>query len=216
MSELKMSWENSVLTAEEKLEKISKVESIYRMFLLELGLDVDNDENLKGTPHRVAKMYVNELMHGNNDPLPKMTSFKTTKMELDENNLEPVLIGPCEVKSLCSHHFMPFIGHAFVEIIQGSSIIGISKIPRLVKWISRRPHLQEKLTDMIVEELIKIVPDIKGIAVYVKAQHTCMSFRGVESSADMVTTASYGIYKKEPTRFNEFRNACERKLITRI
>ena len=140
----------------------------YKEFLEILKFDVDTDQQLQGTPERVARMYVNELFTGCYTEEPKITAFDNTK-EYDEM----VFLGPISIKSTCSHHIIPFLGEAYIAYIPDRKVVGISKLSRIVKWFMRRPQIQEELTKQIAEYLEKTL-EPKGVAVYIKAQHLCM------------------------------------------
>ena len=205
------SWETLPLPPEELEKKREKLERLFEEFLTILGYDWKNDPNMVETPKRLAKMVL-ELVEGNFTPMPEITVFDLTKME-DSEIVErvPVFVGPIEIKSLCSHHFLPIIGNVYFEYIPESKVLGLSKIPRVIKWLARRPIIQELFTKQIVKTFIDLLPDVKGIAVYVKAKHMCMTVRGVnESNAYMVTEAFYGLYEEnEELRANFLRKIKE-------
>jgi len=163
------------------------------------------------TPKRIAKMFL-EFTEGNFTPMPSITVFDLSEMERDGvvGNI-PVFVGPIEIKSLCSHHFLPIIGNVYFEYIPESKVLGLSKIPRIIKWLARRPIIQELFTRQVVKTFLEILNEVKGIAVYVKAKHMCMTVRGVnESNAYMVTEAFYGLYEEnEELRANFLRKIKE-------
>jgi len=160
------------------------------------------------TPRRMAKMLL-EFTEGNFTPMPPITVFDLR--EMGENGDIPVFVGPIEIKSLCSHHFLPIVGNVYFEYIPQSKVLGLSKIPRIIKWLARRPIIQELFTRQIVQTFLNLLSDVKGIAVYVKAKHMCMSVRGVnESNAYMVTEDFYGLYREsEELRANFLRKIKE-------
>ena len=146
-----------------------------------------NDPQIMDTPERMAKMYVNELLAGCYTPAPKMTKFPGKK-ELKQNL---VFLGPIEVKSLCSHHFLPFIGNAYIAYQPGSTVVGISKLSRAVHWFMRRPQIQEDFTYQLCEFLQKEL-GTEMIIVHVEASHLCMTIRGVnEPLGSTMTTTAY-------------------------
>ena len=199
------------LPPEELEKKREKLERLFEEFLTILGYDWKNDPNMVETPKRLAKMVL-ELVEGNFTPMPEITVFDLTRMEAGEVvERVPVFVGPIEIKSLCSHHFLPIIGNVYFEYIPESKVLGLSKIPRVIKWLARRPIIQELFTKQIVKTFIDLLPDVKGIAVYVKAKHMCMTVRGVnESNAYMVTEAFYGLYEEnEELRANFLRKIKE-------
>ena len=207
MKKLIKSWENIVLSKDEIERRREKLRKLFGEFLTTLGYDWKNDPNMVETPERLAKMWL-ELTEGNYTPIPDITIFDLGDMERDELvEYIPIFVGPIEIKSLCSHHFLPIVGNVFFEYIPESKVLGLSKIPRVIKWLARRPMIQELYTKQIVKTFLKLIPDIKGIAVYVKAKHMCMTVRGVnESNAYMVTEAFFGLYEEnEELRSNFLR-----------
>lgn len=211
MEKLIKSWENTVLTEEKIEKKKEKLEKLFEEFLTTLGFDWKKDPNMIETPKRLAKMWL-ELTEGNFTPMPEITVFDLEQMERDELvEFIPIFVGPIEIKSLCSHHFLPIVGNVYFEYIPENKVLGLSKIPRIVKWLARRPIIQELYTKQIIKTFLKLIPDIKGIAVYVKAKHMCMTVRGVnESNAYMVTEAFYGLYEEnEELRSNFLRKIKE-------
>ena len=153
------------------------------------------DQNLIDTPKRIAKMYVEELLSGCYTEEPNITVFENTKKI---NSM--IVLGPIRVNSLCSHHFVPFIGDAYVGYVPNEHITGISKLARIVDWFSRRPQIQEELTEQIanyVEEKLQPL----GVGVYIRAQHGCMQIRGImEPNAWMITTDLKGCFIEQKVR----------------
>ena len=207
MEKLIRSWENLPLKPKELEERKEKLERLFEEFLTTLGFDWKRDPNMVETPKRLAKMFL-ELTEGNFTPMPEITTFDLTEME-EEELVEkiPVFVGPIEIKSLCSHHFLPIVGNVYFEYIPDKKVLGLSKIPRVIKWLARRPIIQELYTKQVVKTFLDLLPDVKGIAVYVKAKHMCMTVRGVnESNAYMITEAFYGLYEEnEELRANFLR-----------
>ncbi|RTZ60907.1 MAG: hypothetical protein DSZ31_01205 [Gammaproteobacteria bacterium] len=205
------SWENLPLPPEELERKKEKLQKLFAEVLTTLGFDWKNDPNMVDTPKRIAKMFL-EFTEGNFTPMPSITVFDLSEMERDGvvGNI-PVFVGPIEIKSLCSHHFLPIIGNVYFEYIPESKVLGLSKIPRIIKWLARRPIIQELFTRQVVKTFLEILNEVKGIAVYVKAKHMCMTVRGVnESNAYMVTEAFYGLYEEnEELRANFLRKIKE-------
>ncbi len=211
MEKLIKSWENLPLTKEELERRREKLERLFEEFLTTLGFDWKNDPNMVDTPRRVAKMFL-EFTEGNFTPMPPVTVFDLSSMEVDEVvEKVPVFVGPIEIKSLCSHHFLPIIGNVYFEYIPEDKVLGLSKIPRIIKWLARRPIIQELFTKQVVKTFLDLLPTVKGIAIYVKAKHMCMTVRGVnESNAYMVTEAFYGLYEEsEDLRANFLRKIKE-------
>ena len=170
------------------LDDNSKIELIQRHFaeiMNILGLDL-SDDSLKGTPKRVAKMFVKEVF-GGLDPKnkPKVTLFKN-KFKYSQMLVEKDI----KVKSYCEHHFVPIIGKAHVAYISNGDIIGLSKINRIVEYYSRRPQVQERLTEQIADELKKVL-GTNDVAVVIEASHMCVVVRGVEDEQSTTTTSSF-------------------------
>ena len=170
------------------LDENSKIELIQRHFeeiMNILGLDL-SDDSLKGTPKRVAKMYVKEVFSGLNPRnKPKVTLFKN-KFRYSQMLVEKDI----KVKSYCEHHFVPIIGKAHVAYISNGDIIGLSKINRIVEYYSRRPQVQERLTEQIADELKKVL-GTNDVAVVIEASHMCVVVRGVEDEQSTTTTSSF-------------------------
>jgi GTP cyclohydrolase IA len=166
-----------------------------------LCIDITEDHNTRGTPRRVAKMFVREVMRGRYTPAPDITAFPND-LRLDEL----YVTGPITVRSMCSHHLVPIVGRAWIGVIPGEdSVIGLSKFNRLVDWVFSRPQIQEEATIQlanIIEERAKP----KGLAVLVKATHMCMTWRGVRETdeATMTTSVLRGALRDKPEARSEF------------
>lgn len=181
-----------VLSDEEKIERIEKhMEAI----LETLGLDL-TDDSLKGTPYRIAKMYIREIFQGLNPAnKPKMALFEN-KYKYNEMLVEKNI----SFYSNCEHHFVPIIGRAHVAYISQGKVIGLSKLNRLVEYFAKRPQVQERLTVQIGKELEQVL-DTPHVAVLIEAKHLCVSSRGVEDDASSTVTAYYGgKFQDEVTR----------------
>jgi GTP cyclohydrolase I len=163
-----------------------------------LGLD-RSDDSLQGTPLRVAKMYVQEVFQGLNPKNKPEAKLFENKYRYNQMLVEKDIT----VHSYCEHHFVPIIGKAHVAYISNGKVIGLSKINRIVKYFSKRPQVQERLTEQIAAEL-KIALGTEDVAVYIDASHFCVSTRGVEDSASSTVTTHYsGKFDNEKFR-NEF------------
>lgn len=182
---------NTPLSDEEKDAKIAVAAAAYEGFMDAVIPNWRNDPNSKDTPIRVAKTYITELCSGIYGKKPKMTSFDNVNKY---NGI--VFQGGIEVKSMCSHHHLPFFGKAWVAYIPKSSgnIIGLSKLNRIVEFCSRRPQVQENLTVQINEEVSKLVGENDGVAVCIKAVHTCVCHRGVGHGSAMQTAKLTGLF----------------------
>lgn len=185
------SGQNMDLSEEQKEERKILVEKAYEGFLTALGYDWQNDPNMKGTPKRVAKMYLNEVTKGTYDPKPQITSFEN---QTGYNGI--VFQGNITVRSLCSHHMQPFFGKCHVSYIPepGRQVIGLSKLNRIVDWFARRPQLQEQLTQQIHDYIQKVTVKNKGVAVMIEAKHMCVYLRGIEDDSTMQTVQLSGVF----------------------
>lgn len=163
-----------------------------------LGLDL-KDDSLCETPRRIAKMYLNEIFWGlDYNNFPKITTIEN-KMQYDNVLLERHI----KVNSTCEHHFIPMMGEAFIAYLPDKKVIGLSKINRIVEFFSRRPQVQERLTEQIFHTLCMLL-ETDNVAVLIKAEHTCVKLRGVEdTNSDTVTSRLGGIFFNSPSR-NEF------------
>jgi GTP cyclohydrolase IA len=184
-----------LLSDEEKMELIT---NHFAQILQIMGLDL-TDDSLKGTPARVAKMYIKEIFSGL-DPAnkPKVKLFEN-KYKYNEMLIEKNI----RVHSFCEHHFVPIIGKAHVAYISNGSVIGLSKLNRVVDYYCRRPQVQERLTEQIAQEL-KEVLKTEDIAVMIDAEHTCVSMRGIEQPGCSTITSHYSGKFKEAKMRNEF------------
>jgi GTP cyclohydrolase I len=179
-------------------EKIKLIAEHYKQIIKILGLDL-NDDSLKDTPERVAKMYVNEIFSGLNPKnKPEITLFEN-KYQYNEMLLEKNI----SLNSYCEHHFVPIVGKAHVAYISSGKIIGLSKINRLVNYYAKRPQVQERLTIQIAEGLKKVL-NTKDVAVMIDATHFCVSSRGIKDVASSTITTNYsGKFLNEQLK-NEF------------
>jgi GTP cyclohydrolase I len=163
-----------------------------------LGLDM-GDDSLKDTPARVAKMYCEEIFTGLDYSLfPKCTTVEN-KMRHDE-----LVIVNADILSMCEHHFVPFIGEAHVAYIPNTKVLGLSKIPRVVDFFSRRPQIQERLTAQVHTALCYIL-ETQDVAVTMKAEHMCMRLRGVQQQGkSTITSKMSGKFMDKPALREEF------------
>ena len=197
--------ENEILTDSERLARIETAALQYGNFLTALGFDWENDPNMQDTPTRVSKAFMNELLQGCFTAPPKITAFEDASYGYDGI----VFQGNIEVCSMCSHHNLAFTGRAHVAYIPGNKVIGLSKLNRIVEWFSRRPQIQEGLTMQIHNYLNDVLPDNKGIAVLIEAQHTCASCRGVRHNSTMKTSKLSGAFFNDAACRNEFYHFIE-------
>jgi len=150
-----------------------------------LLIDRHNDPNSKGTAKRLAKMYFNEIMAGRYDPQPEVTAFPNDN---DADRYTGMLVTRAEIKSMCSHHHQPVKGVAYIGLIPGTKVIGLSKYARIAQWCARRGTLQEELCRQIAEKIIEET-GAEDVGVYIQATHGCMENRGVEAHSSLTQTA---------------------------
>jgi GTP cyclohydrolase I len=195
------SGKNEFKTQQEKEEIKKAAELAYGQFLTALNYDWEQDPNMRDTPKRVAKMFVEEIGKGAYLEPPKITVFDN----VDKYD-GMVFQGNIEVKSFCSHHIMPFFGKAHVAYIPdpNGKICGLSKLNRVVEFFSRRPQVQENLTTQISDYLTELLPGNKGIAVVIEAGHTCVSLRGVNQDSTMKTSKLSGAFLDDMSTRKEF------------
>lgn len=185
-------------------EKVSVIAEAVRRIIDTLGLD-PREPNLVGTPERVAKMYL-EMFHGLSEGAePTVTVFPN-----EERYTAMVMEKDIPFYSMCSHHFVPFYGHAHVAYIPNERIVGLSKMPRIVEFYARRPQLQERLTEQIAAFMAeKLQP--QGVMVVVEARHLCVEMRGVKKPGALtVTSAIRGIFFNRSVR-EEFLDLLNRR-----
>lgn len=196
---------NLTLSPEEKEAMIAEAAEKYASFMDALKIDWKNDPNSEDTPRRVAKSFVKDLIEGCYNEPPKITAF---------DNLDTydgiVFQGNIDVKSICSHHHLSFIGKAHVAYIPGEKVIGLSKLNRIVEWFARRPQVQENLTMQICNYLNQVCPGNEGVAVMIEANHMCACVRGVKHDSTMITSKLTGSFKTEPATREEFFDCVNR------
>jgi len=165
-----------------------------------LVIDTENDPNSNGTAHRLAKMYVKEIMSGRYNPAPKNTSFPNTS----ENRYEGMLVVRSEIRSICSHHHQPVNGVAYIGIISADKLIGLSKYTRIAQWCAMRGTLQEELCGTISDEIIKATGS-ENVGVYLKLSHGCCENRGILAhDSTTQTSVLRGAFFTEATARKEF------------
>ena len=181
--------------------KIEDIENSFKEIMTVLGLDL-TDDSLVETPKRMAKMYVNEIFWGlNPEKFPKCTAVDN-KMGYDEM----VTVQDINVMSSCEHHLTTIDGRCAISYIPGDKVIGLSKFNRIVEYFSKRPQIQERLTEQIFFAL-ECILGTSDIAVHINAKHYCVAARGVEDQASSTTTTKLGgRYKIEPAMRSEFFN----------
>ena len=169
-----------------------EVAEAFQDVLKALVINTDEDHNSKDTAHRVAKMFVHEIFRGRYYPPPDVTAFPNVK-KYDQL----YITGPISIDSTCAHHFQPINGKCYIGIFPGDKVIGLSKFNRVVDWVASRPQIQEEMTEQIAD-MIEKETEAKGVAVIIKAQHFCMTARGVkEHESDMLTSVLRGILRDD-------------------
>jgi GTP cyclohydrolase I len=175
--------------AERQIADLERIRRAVREILLAVGEDPDR-EGLRETPDRVARMYAEVFRGLHQDPRQHLTKLFTQKYD------EMVLIKDIGFESFCEHHLLPFIGKAHVAYLPNGKVIGLSKVPRVIDVLARRPQMQERLTEELADLLMKEL-DAKGVAVVIEASHTCMTVRGVHKpDSTLVTSAVRGMFKE--------------------
>jgi GTP cyclohydrolase I len=189
-----------------RVGKIELIESHFKAIMETLGLDL-SDDSLMDTPKRVAKMYVNEIFWGlDYEAFPKCTTVDN-KMKYNEMVCERNV----NVQSNCEHHFVVIDGLATVAYVPKDRVLGLSKINRIVEYFSKRPQIQERLTEQIFHTL-QFILDTEDVAVMIDAQHYCVKSRGVEDTgSSTVTTRLGGGFKSDPAARAEFYQIARQK-----
>jgi GTP cyclohydrolase I len=180
----------------------NEVEGKLQEVMESLVIDTEHDHNTQDTARRVAKMYIKEIFGGRFQPMPRITSFPNMGYKSLYTS------GPISIRSTCAHHFQNIVGKAWIGIIPEEEVIGLSKFNRLVHHIAERPQIQEEMTTQIAQELVTFAKT-PNVAVVVKAEHHCMTHRGVrEHESDMTTAIMLGAFEKDPALKQEFYDIC--------
>jgi GTP cyclohydrolase I len=191
---------SSYVTDDDKDQLIDEATEAFEQVLDTLLIDRATDPNSVGTARRLAKMYYNELMAGRYDPTPNATAFPNDT----EGAYDGMLVVRSELKSVCSHHHQPVTGVAYIGIIAGPKLIGLSKYTRIAQWCARRGTLQEELCMDIARE-IEFATGSKDVAVYIQATHGCCENRGIMAHSSLTqTTVLRGAFKDDPATKKEF------------
>lgn len=179
---------------------INEAEEAFEGVLDCLLIDRENDPNSKGTARRLAKMYFYEIMQGRYQPAPDATSFPNDSSD----RYSGMLVVRSELKSICSHHHQPVSGVAYIGIIPGQKVIGLSKYTRIAQWCARRGTLQEELCNDIAREIMKAT-DSEDVAVYIAANHGCCENRGISAhNSTTQTTVLKGQFKRDDVKIEFF------------
>ncbi|MGV6829344.1 MAG: GTP cyclohydrolase I FolE [Flavobacteriales bacterium] len=179
-------------------EKIALIKDDVKRILITLGLDL-TDDSLKGTPLRVAKMFVKEIFGGlHPDRKPKASTFDN-KYQYGEMLVEKNIT----IYSTCEHHLLPIVGKAHIAYISNGTVVGLSKMNRIVDYYAKRPQVQERLTIQIVKDLQKIL-NTKDVACVIDAKHLCVNSRGIRDVDSSTITSEFGGKFKEEATKREF------------
>ncbi|MFT4806648.1 MAG: GTP cyclohydrolase I [Psychroserpens sp.] len=176
-------------------EKINIIKEDVKHIMETLGLDLA-DDSLKGTPNRVAKMFVNEIFGGlDPDKKPKASTFDN-KYKYGEMLVEKNIT----VYSTCEHHLLPIVGKAHIAYISNGTVVGLSKMNRIVDYFAKRPQVQERLTIQVVKELQKVL-NTEDVACIIDAKHLCVNSRGIRDVASSTITSEFGgVFKSKETK----------------
>jgi len=181
-------------------EKKERIELLFEEIMNVMGLDL-NDDSLKGTPKRVAKMYIDEIFSGLNPANKPKVALFDNKYRYNQMLVEKNIT----FYSNCEHHFVPIIGKAHVAYISSGKVIGLSKLNRIVQYYAKRPQVQERLTNQIAEEL-KSILETNDVAVIIDAKHLCVSSRGIKDNTSSTVTSYYGGQFNTPQKIAELQN----------
>jgi GTP cyclohydrolase I len=183
-----------------KQQLIDEATVAFERVLDTLLIDRENDPNSQGTARRLAKMYFNEIMAGRYEASPNATAFPNDT----DTAYDGMLVVRSELKSMCSHHHQPVTGVAYIGIIAGPKLIGLSKYTRIAQWCARRGTLQEELCMDIARE-IEVATGSKDVAVYIQATHGCCENRGIMAHSSLTqTTVLRGAFKTDQSVKKEF------------
>ena len=178
-------------------QKKEKIAALFEQIMHVMGLDL-TDDSLKGTPKRVAKMYIDEIFSGLNPKNKPSVALFDNKYEYGQMLVEKEIT----FYSNCEHHFVPIIGKAHVDYISSGKVIGLSKLNRIVQHFAKRPQVQERLTNQIGIDLQQIL-ETEDVAVIIDAKHLCVSSRGIQDDTSATVTSFYGGAFKNPEKLAE-------------
>ena len=188
------------MNEDEKWELIDELQEKFEGVLDSLLIDRKNDPNAMDTGRRMAKMYVNEIMGGRYTPPPAVTAFPNDN---DETRYQGMIVTRAELRSMCSHHHQPVAGVAYIGLLPGVKVIGLSKYSRIAQHVARRGTLQEELTKAIADEIQKHT-GTKDLAVYIQGTHGCCENRGIMAHSSLTQTTELRGQFFNPSVKNEF------------
>jgi GTP cyclohydrolase I len=205
MEKIKKSNGNLPRTSEEIEDMIVEATIHYGKFLEAVGFDYQADPQTIDTPRRVSKAWLKDLIIGSVSNEPNITTFPN-----EENYDGLVVQGGIPVTSMCAHHNLAFTGYATVAYLPGEQVVGLSKLNRIVEWFSRRPQMQESLTQQIHDYIANKL-DCNSVAVSIACKHTCCSHRGIKHNSVMTTNKFSGAFmEKDNLIREEFLHAIEK------
>jgi len=181
-------------------EKKEKIAVLFKEIMNVMGLDL-TDDSLRGTPNRVAKMYIDEIFSGLNPANKPKVALFDNKYQYNQMLVEKNIT----FYSNCEHHFVPIIGKAHVAYISSGKVIGLSKLNRIVQYYAKRPQVQERLTNQIANEL-RTTLATEDVAVIIDAKHLCVSSRGIKDDTSATVTTYYGGAFNNPAKIQELQN----------
>lgn len=181
-------------------EKKEKIAMLFSEIMDVMGLDL-TDDSLKGTPQRVAKMYIDEIFSGLNPKNKPKVALFDNKYRYNQMLVEKNIT----FYSNCEHHFVPIIGKAHIAYISSGKVIGLSKLNRIVQYYAKRPQVQERLTNQIAKDLQNIL-QTEDVAVIIDAKHLCVSSRGVKDDTSTTVTSFYGGQFNNLAKITELQN----------
>ena len=201
---------SEVLEPGDKEKLIDELQGKFHEVLKSLVIDTENDPNSIDTGRRMAKMYVNEIMSGRYRTMPDPNSFPN----YIENGYEGMLVVRSELKSLCSHHHQPVTGIAYIGIIAGDKLLGLSKYTRIAQWCATRGTLQEELNVMIADEIQRQC-ETEHVGVYIQATHGCCENRGIKAHSSLTqTTVLRGGFKNADLKKEFFDNITQQQMVS--
>jgi GTP cyclohydrolase I len=181
-------------------EKKKKIEGLFGQIMDVMGLDL-TDDSLRGTPKRVAKMYIDEIFSGLNPKNKPSISLFDNKYQYNQMLVEKNIT----FYSNCEHHFVPIVGKAHIAYVSSGKVIGLSKLNRIVQFYAKRPQVQERLTNQIAMDLKEIL-NTEDVAVIIDAKHLCVSSRGIKDVNSATVTSFYSGIFKEPNKIAELQS----------
>ena len=184
-------------------EKIKKIEAHFKEIMITLGLDL-TDDSLRGTPKRVAKMYIEEIFSGLNPANEPQVALFENKFGYNEMLIEKNI----SFYSNCEHHFVPIMGKTHIAYISSGKVIGLSKLNRIVQYYAKRPQVQERLTMQIAKHLQKVL-NTDHVAIFIDAKHLCVSSRGVKDDSTSTITSYFGGKFQEENTKREFLSSIQ-------